>query len=62
MLKRQETIVDLVNFACLNCREFVIWGLFAKNFFSKIRELSISMISSAIKIVILANISRSDFK
>ena len=59
MLKRQETIVDLVIFACLNCREFVFCGLFAK---SKIRELSISMISRAIKIVTLANISRSDFK
>ena len=37
--------VDLVIFACLGFREFVILELFTK---SRIRELSISMIGSAI--------------
>ena len=39
-----NTTVDLVIFACLDFREFVIFGLFTK---SRIRELSISMIGSA---------------
>ena len=37
--------VNLVNFACLDFLEFVIWGLFAN---SIIRKLSISMIGSTI--------------
>ena len=36
--------IDLVIFACLDSREFVILGLFTK---SRIRELSTSMIGSA---------------
>ena len=36
---------NLVIFACLNFRQFFIFGLFAR---SRIRELSISMIGSAI--------------
>ena len=41
--------VDLVIFACLNFREFVILRLFAR---SRLRELSILMIGSAIIIII----------
>ena len=41
--------VDLVIFACLGFREFVILGLYTK---SRIRQLSIQMIGSAIIIVI----------
>ena len=41
--------VDLVIFACLDFREFVILELYTK---SRIRELSISMIVSTIIIII----------
>ena len=43
-LLASKITVDLVIFACLDFREFVIWGLFTK---SRIRELSISMIGMA---------------
>ena len=54
-------IVDLVIFASLNFREFVILGLFMK---FKIRELSISMIVSAYNnnfrvVLIFLNLSSS---
>ena len=44
-----ENTVDLVIFSYINFCEFVILGLFAK---CRIRELSISMICSAIIIII----------
>ena len=47
--------VDLVIFACLGSREFVILGLFAM---SRIRELSIPIIGSTI-IIIIAKFSNS---
>ena len=50
-----EHTVDLVIFACLDFREFVIFGLFAK---SRIREILTSMIGSAIIIILFARLAK----
>ena len=48
--------VDLVIFACLDFREFVIWGLFTK---SRILKCSISMISITFIILIFAKFAKN---
>ena len=50
--------VDLVIFACLDFREFVIWGLFTK---SRILKCSILMISITLIIIFFAKFAMFDF-
>ena len=51
-------IVDLVIFACLDCREFVICGLFTFTKY-KIRKFSISVISITRIIIIFAKSAKN---